>query len=873
MRSSGAPASGSRVKRLSSVVRFLLWCWAFTIHVTRAKGFRVAALIPIAGIVLIIGALLSFAVGPFADVTGIKPDVSRALLVVGGIGLLLVTGWVSNRYNKQYPGKFNYRLEEYVARRVSRLNRRDFVPSFENDTPAVNQQRAALTHQVRSALKIELLRLKRTQLVTPTPLFGVIVVGPRGSHKTEALWTAMSKELKGWTFIRWPHHMDHAANLTTRMGQRIALWLYDLQDFANQGEATALLEFVSQLRAQGREVMVLGSVLSQDDLALARQYLKPLTDEPRKVSTRDVATLTDEQRDKLMSDYVGLGGAQKSVINSMNWLVSAGVHTFPYTVIESLSTFFQEQRQSNEEAQKVSAADIDRLSAATSRFTVSRSQVEAQRGLDERDKFLERMGYMTRRSLKRAWYRILRRSLGDNQVVMPFKFSYLDFKKVIKPDELDTIKRLNQNPEAIILALSGDPAAIETLILLGDSYLSPARANLPNAADLALMCYDDAYKALGGSTPSTMFPIAWVAALLGKANAELRRRSFSAALAEYQRIANETRIPIPKMVQARAWSGSGDAAYGIAAEEPNLLAPEDLQKAISYYKEALVRLQESDPLWGKCKLDEANALFELVDKATTEFVMNLRTSSVALPLTGDDELKRDDLLAQLDGAEKAYEEARRAYPRLSAPAVWAEIQRCIADIALRRISLHVPDTSVLLPQVENGVASRVDPATTIANSAEILKLARRARDACEGALMVFSLTYLPVSWARTHASLGRALLFIAPLIAVTPPDEPQALESYSACLRNAATVSRTIYGFSEAPLEWVDLQLLSAEAEIGRCVLDNAGPSAHLREAAAFVKAADDALDEFRHLEAVKPTDRMNDLGLRIKVLRRYASS
>ncbi|HET8909525.1 MAG TPA: hypothetical protein VFN11_21430, partial [Ktedonobacterales bacterium] len=226
---------------------FLLAYWALAIP-RAARIVRVAFLQPFVGVIAVIAGSIASVWGWTAHAVAFSVG-GIALAVLGAV-LAIVSYPISVAYFKEYPGGFNADLEEYVARRVSRLSRDEFIPRYKTQRHAAARKMRIMNRQVSLALSAEKLRLlqsARTGSSPPTPLCGVLVVGPKHSNKTGALWDAMTQQLSGWTFVRWPHHMDHPDKLTNRLGQQIVLWLDDLHDFANLGEAAALDQFIQQL--------------------------------------------------------------------------------------------------------------------------------------------------------------------------------------------------------------------------------------------------------------------------------------------------------------------------------------------------------------------------------------------------------------------------------------------------------------------------------------------------------------------------------------------------------------------------------------------------------------------------------------------------
>ncbi|HEX9068072.1 MAG TPA: hypothetical protein VF807_04825, partial [Ktedonobacterales bacterium] len=126
---------------------------------------------------------------------------NRALawtILIGGVLLAAAsTLWLTYVYYRQFPGRSDVAYQEYIARRVSRLAKADFIPGKDpyGTTGAIRQ----ITRTVRDALHLEVKRIHQLRGNHPSTVFGVLVTGPGRSGKQSALWDAMAHELKGWT--------------------------------------------------------------------------------------------------------------------------------------------------------------------------------------------------------------------------------------------------------------------------------------------------------------------------------------------------------------------------------------------------------------------------------------------------------------------------------------------------------------------------------------------------------------------------------------------------------------------------------------------------------------------------------------------------
>lgn len=848
-----ARAGGAMRKRPRELV---LWYWAFSL-LPRARALRVAYLQPVAAIILMIAgvvlawlALMPLNIGLFVSFTGLF--------------LLGASYKISRVYHSEYPGRFNQRLEEYVARRVSRLANDQFIPQYAIRGYEDKDKIVALNGRVRQAIRVELRRLEQGERNVPTPVAGVLVIGPRQSHKTGALWHAMAHELKGWTFVQWPHHMDHPANLARTLGHRVALWVDDLNAFANPGEAAALTGFIQQVRAQGRHIMLLASCRDGPDLEQAARYFGPLMRQQQWVAAKEKLAPVRQLRE-LDQAYNALLPSRKSVLEAMQWLKSARVLTFPYQVLQVLNPLFP-QDGDNQDGQPAWDEIVNDLSQPNARFVRSEQRADAKTRLSEEP--VTTVDWLR--------YNLFNRLPRRDKVIVPINVFYTDQGDARSADARDRTSALEKNPEAVIEALAAHPVAAETLILLGDAYLSHLRADRANAGELAITCYRAALRQLddGAPAPAPAFPGAWAAALVGKGIAELREGRAPVAADDFTRVATCAAPGIPGMLLARAWHGRGDALHAMsmpAADEEAAAAR--LREAAECYEHAARALpandptsgETSDPLWGETKLDRANVLYELAEAAAGLHLRRLADTPATFRV---DASHRDTSpLVEIDAARAAYSEAQAAYSQAVAPAVWAEIQRRYGDLCLMEARCFLPAGALPLAPTDEGAVAAANPLADQARQARALALAKTARNYYLAARSVFSPSYLPVSWSRTQASLADALLMMARIVASV--EREQAWDMYARCLEVTKAAVARVYTLAQAPLDWVDMQLLRAAAEIGRAPLDEGGAPPHYREATSILTKTANMLSAFQRVPGNSLTERMQGQEGQIEALRR----
>jgi hypothetical protein len=768
-------------------------------------------------------------------------------LAVLGAAIAVISYPISVVYFNEYPGGFSPDLEEYVARRVSRLSRDEFIPRYKPHSHADTLRIRSMNRQVALALRSETLRLEQSVRTGSMRLCGVLVVGPRHSNKTGALWDAMTQQLSDWTFVRWAHHMDHPDKLALRLGQRIVLWLDDLHDFANPGEAAALDQFIQQLSKDGKQFLVLSSCRDRDDMQEARRYFGPLISQLQRVPATDSLPLTT-QVSELQKSFKDLPASQRSVLETVDWLESLRIHTFPWEVLQVLSSQFL----SADEDQESDQATREGLANHRARFVQVNQRADPQ---SEPPKYRYDFGDWFRYSFVRRRYS---RRRGSNTsrpvhfVLKPINVNLLDLEATREERTKKVTHSFEQNPSYIINRLEGSPFAAETLILLGDAYLNHLGEHTDNAPELAIRCYDGALQMLSVDDTPNQYPGAWAAAHVGKGTAELRARKLADAAADFEPVAHraapedastqhdrasDANRPIPRLLTAYAWHGRGDA---IAAAIPSDAAvtvavagaADQLQKAADYYQRAGGVLPPGDPLQAETMLDRANVLYVIARNAANAFAESLFGLPDDPPIIG------------VATAEEAYDEVRKRYTQADAPAVWAEVQRRLGKLYMMRLKWLLPAHLQLPRRPSDAGAAKL---TSFANEQRALRIAKSAREYFTVACDVFAPSYLPASWLDAQVTLVRAQLIIARLIA---PKEPgDARELFLGCFDIIDEAVRQAAMPGQSPLDWVDLQLLRAQSEFGIGTLGEGDAKAHYKEASDILANVKIFLGLYRRLQ------------------------
>lgn len=804
-----------------------LWYWGLAVP-SDGRYLRTVAIHPLLSVALIILGLLAVLLEwlglSFALPEQLGLGIAAGMLVAGVVMLALAIQFSSNYYT-EYPGKYTARLKEYVARRVSRLSKDEFIPQYSTRDYPANEQIQQLNSRVRRALRVEIARLAQSDPAEFAPVCGVFVVGPKHSNKTGALWDAMAHELKGWTFVRWPHHMDHPANLARRVGHRVVLWIDNLHDFAHPGEAAALAQFVQQLRENGRQLMVLTSCRDGHRLHETERVLRPLTSELRKVDTRmdvnEPLPLT-EQLQQLTTAYLGLAETQKSILRTIEWLRSMRVFTFPEEVLLALSVFFLNAQAVKENEPPWDAA-LQALTDSTTRFVRVDRRIDAEERLSDEP-------YSLRNKLN---YNVLDKLPKSHKVVEPINSQYINPNK-LEGSQGEHVRKitaaLEQRPDTVILQLEVSLPAAETLILIGDAYLNHLGETMENAAKLAIKCYEGALQTLDQSGYADKLPGAWAAAHVGKGTAALRMGRLEDADADFSLVSdhekpNDGARPIPPLLLARAWHGRGDVIAAripgdVAAWAPGEEAIKQLRTAAGYYEKAINSLEQHDPLLAEANLDRANMLYLIAQVAMHDYMH----PSVGAP--------KQPPVDEIRKAQTAFERAQDMYTRDDAPAAWAEAQRRQGELRLMELTWLLP-AALRTPLY---AAMALDRDASLADETKALETATLARDYFIAASNAFAPSYLPMNWAQSHIGLARALLVIARKVA--NDDKAQAETIVKQCLATTKSTVQEVASLAQSPLAWVDLQVLRAVAEMERALLDEEDPEVHYKEARSILENA-----------------------------------
>jgi tetratricopeptide (TPR) repeat protein len=251
-----------------------------------------------AGLVATLGFAESPAPAVILDWLGLHIVVSYPYLVAAAVlaGLFILGALLVN--NRSPARMLPPELAAYGLQRAIRMNPRDFVPRYisglyikrsDNEYPDADQLARQALHLAADASRLSSSRL---------PL-GICVFGRPMQGKTRLAWEAMQAELPTWTFLLWPHRFDHRQDVLTHCGPRVVLWLDELQAYATPWGAAALEDLFGRLvkhKDPKIQFVVVATCRSGADELAVRSQLGQLVDRLTPIWPAD---LTPKQVDDL----------------------------------------------------------------------------------------------------------------------------------------------------------------------------------------------------------------------------------------------------------------------------------------------------------------------------------------------------------------------------------------------------------------------------------------------------------------------------------------------------------------------------------------------------------------------------------------------
>jgi tetratricopeptide (TPR) repeat protein len=787
--------AGTRANR-----KVLVWVWTHKISAVVVGG-----LLGLGTVAVWLAFFLSLPLGLPALPSLIVALVASALTLGYG-GVLL---WSRGAYHAQYHGKrLQAALKRYVARRVSELNKSDFVPAYASkidpEHPTARLVRDALETAERSS------HSRATVLsVAPLPV-GVCIFGEPLQDKTGLAWEAMRTVLPGWTFVKWPHVIDTPNDIVEHSGERVVLWLDDLHEYGNRLEAVMLDELIDRFADVHKQVVVVATCRWHEDEREARAHLGYLLDHllPIRLATKPgdrsedpvvlqptlaqpiiqsstppqkLADLISERtlayRDLIKSTKPEDKGA-RAVLRALALLRSAGILVY---------------------AQR-------RVRAIAHEFGLEQDDADFRKALKnlEQKQFIRPMPELVQRSgINKLLYDLNNRSRGikpeKGADIVPVSEWYLE--RVVAVEEKQA-----EDPGTALFEVweaLGPLRDTAGLILLGDAYLDTRRPYLRNSSSQAIQCYESALE----SVDAAKQPVQWAAAQIGLGNACMveagrtarkgRATPLTKALKAYETVTKANGLP-GRMLNAEAWQGVGNAHRAMAVDATQA---DDTATAIAQLEEAEKAFTASIEEYKNAHAPAQWALthFELAtvhsEQAKLEAALKDATAS----------------LDHLTKAEASFRQAREVYTRSTAPTDWAKIQ---ADLgaSLLHLSKEMAETT---------------PKAPVKDQLDVLQ---QAVDTLRSAMTTFRLFRMNENWAAVSETLAEALVAEEDALkrshALKSSGEPtpaelaqwqdtltQAVEAYTAALQH--------YRPESAPLRWGKVQIALANTYLEQSKVAN----------------------------------------------------
>jgi len=724
--------------------------------------------------------------------------IAAAVAALVSVGALLAARWL-------YPAGLREHLADYALQPVGALDADRYVPRY---VDAAYVRRRDSEHNDADALARKALRLAAAASTFDSsrlPL-GICVFGPPMHGKTRLAWEAMRRELAGWTFMRWPHRIEHPRDLPRRCGRRVVLWLDDLHTYAKPWEAAALNELPRLFAAARVRLVVVATCRAGQDELEARAQLGALMERLTAIWPQDIAVPEAERLEatlahaadasmigqfdgrspgSLLLDVEGMGRVYhnqigrdgKRVLWALKLLRSAGIYTFP--------------------AGRVRAAAIHfKLPATQAAWRASRKEIEEWRFVRAVPLGVAR----PRRRIVAFLVRLLGRSTGDEYVsvrddvlVDPVSPVYLD--AVVEERSLDYQKLTHAWPQ--LREHLSDQNDAEALMSLGNAFLIQRHGDLQKNAHEAVLCFRGALRARAGGEPvGKERPSVWATAQCGLGDALLavagqlteqaKREPLGQAVKAYEEALDLSAAQVSPSIRARAkyhrgkalaahaaaltvpaWA-AGEAALRDSAAQAAILLP----RAIADYREAAEMYRAASAV--------AERAVVLTDLASAY----LQQARVAAPA---------GQAGPLRAAAAAYRGALLLYAPQRTPLEWAETERSLGE-TLRRLAERAP-------------------------AAEAAALLAEATEAYHAALKVYTPEAARADWAQLQESLGDVMAAQATLMAKAPPDRREKPEKRAKILVEAAaayTAALRHYTKEQTPIRWITVNhhLSGAECDL-----------------------------------------------------------
>ena len=239
----------------------------------------------------------------YADLTTSKIDIANpqswvithflfeyshwAILILVVAPLLTISAYLA--HHKRSVEVQNYGMDEYILKRVDRLNSNDFIFPY---IKQIYLQRDA------DAKARELLHTIATDYNLSTQhTFGICIIGRPTQGKTRLVWEVMQAELSSWTFVMWPHDQQTPFKFANQRGKRIVLWLDDIHKFANPAKAAALCDVPRLFTNMDIPLVVVATCRDGEEEIQARKHLGNLFERLTEIRLTDIS---EQEASKLL---------------------------------------------------------------------------------------------------------------------------------------------------------------------------------------------------------------------------------------------------------------------------------------------------------------------------------------------------------------------------------------------------------------------------------------------------------------------------------------------------------------------------------------------------------------------------------------------
>jgi tetratricopeptide (TPR) repeat protein len=792
---SGQTGKNPRARRRRSRA-FFVWIWTH-----KFPALALGALLLLSTIAALLAPTLTSLLGLPALASLMTVQIA-AVAVTALYTIMLL--WSRRVYHVQYRGKRDAKLKPFKLRRVSELNKSDYVPAYASVIDRNHPTARLVRHALRTAERSSLSRA-RVLSVAPLPV-GVCIFGEPLQDKTGLAWAAMQEVLPGWTFVSWPHVMDPAHDIVKQSGERVVLWLDDLHEYGNRLESVTLDDLIDRFAEAHIQVVVVATCRWHEDEREARAHLGYLLDHllPIRLATKpgdrsedpvvlqptmDQPIIPSGTPPKSLQDliiertkvYHALIASEKpedkgarAVLRALALLRSAGILVYTQRRVRAIAAEFG-----------LESGDAD--------FRKALKHLVQLQFIQPMPELIDRKGMGKFVFNQNNRLRGIKPEKGAD--ILPVSEWYLE--RVVAVEE----KQAEDPGEALLdiweaLRPLKDTAA---LILLGDAYLDPRRPYLRNSATQAIQCYETARDALDAIER----PVQWATAQIGLGNAYMveagrtarkgRSTPLKKALDAYTIVTKTADLPA-RVLYAEAWQGVGNAQRAMAVDATQANDP---NTAIAHLVEAEKAFTTSIELYKQAHSPSQWALthYELATVQSEQAKLEADRGAAKASLD------------HLTKAEASFRQAREVYTRTTAPTDWAKIQ---GDLGTSLLAL-------------NKQMLATTPPTTLKDRLAVLQ---QAVDTLRAAMTTFRLFRMDENWASVSVTLAEALVAEAEALKSTAEPKSAELDQRQDTLTQAVeayTAALQYYRPESAPLQWGAVQTALAQTYLQQAEVANLG--------------------------------------------------